>query len=71
MDTSRASSGLREKNSVSLVLDEGAAFIGDLPPQGVAVEEEMERLAASWDTLRRLGVTMVYPAHGPARPIAR
>ncbi len=49
-------------DSVSLVLDQGAAFTGDLTAPLMADEVA----AASWDTLRALGVTTVYPGHGPA-----
>jgi ribonuclease/clavin/mitogillin len=57
------------EDSVSLVLDSGAAFTGDLPPPGLATGEDLERLSASWRLLRDLGVTTVYPAHGPVRPL--
>ncbi|HSJ57875.1 MAG TPA: MBL fold metallo-hydrolase [Anaerolineae bacterium] len=57
------------EDSVSLVLDNGAAFTGDLAPEGVAADEEMERLAASWRVLREHGATTIYAAHGPIRPI--
>lgn len=52
-------------DSVSLVLDDGRAFTGDLPPplEGDAT------LARSWATLRSRGATMVYPGHGPPRPL--
>ncbi len=49
-------------DSVSLVLDQGAAFTGDLTPLLMA----NEIANASWDKLRALGVKMVYPGHGPA-----
>ncbi|OPY31734.1 MAG: Hydroxyacylglutathione hydrolase [Methanomassiliicoccales archaeon PtaU1.Bin124] len=49
---------------VTLVLDEGVAFTGDLPPpNGV---EEGSVAADDWHRLRSLGVRIVYPAHGPA-----
>ncbi|MBN1660538.1 MAG: MBL fold metallo-hydrolase [Anaerolineae bacterium] len=54
------------EDSVSLVLDHGLAFTGDLAPPGLATEEDMESLSASWRLLRELGVTTIYPAHGPA-----
>jgi glyoxylase-like metal-dependent hydrolase (beta-lactamase superfamily II) len=49
-------------DSVTLVLDQGAAFTGDLTAPLMADEIA----AASWDKLRALGVKMVYPGHGPA-----
>jgi endoribonuclease LACTB2 len=57
-------------DSVSLVLDGGAAFTGDLPPEGLATGEDLVRLKADYDLLRALGVTTLYPAHGPVRPLA-
>ena len=56
-------------DSVSLVLDNGAAFIGDLTPLVVAEDHNQEALTASWQRLRDLGVTTIYPGHGPARPL--
>jgi ribonuclease/clavin/mitogillin len=53
------------EDSVTLVLDRGAAFTGDLPRPGHATEENRGAVEASWDRLRALGVTTVYPAHGP------
>ena len=46
-------------DSVSLLLDDGSVFTGDL--------EEEEIAAASWRLLRERGATRVYPAHGPIR----
>jgi glyoxylase-like metal-dependent hydrolase (beta-lactamase superfamily II) len=56
-------------DSVSLVLDDGAAFTGDLTLLGYATEESRELVAASWRLLGEMGVTRVYPAHGPVRPL--
>jgi ribonuclease/clavin/mitogillin len=58
------------EDSVSLVLDEGAAFTGDLPPPSYATAESREAVEASWCRLRALGVTTVYPAHGPVWHLA-
>ena len=53
-------------DSVTLVLDEGAAFTGDLPrpdmSDGIALE--------SWQQIRTLGVKRIYPGHGPVWPLA-
>jgi len=51
-------------DSVSLVLDQGAAFTGDLTPMSVAPAEHADTLAASWQRLRDRGVTTIYPGHG-------
>ena len=57
-------------DSVTLVLDEGAAFTGDLPPPGFVDEDVSPVLAQSWQRLHALNIRMLYPGHGPARPIA-
>lgn len=56
-------------DSVTLVLDEGAAFTGDLPPVFMAAEDTADTLRQSWDNIRSLGATTVYPGHGPATQI--
>lgn len=55
-------------DSVTLVLDGGAAFTGDLPSPAFAQDATRAAVARSWDRLRALNVTRVYPGHGPARP---
>ncbi|KPL22181.1 MAG: hypothetical protein AMJ93_07805 [Anaerolineae bacterium SM23_84] len=56
-------------DSVSLLLDDGSAFTGDLtPPQSVGLEDA-EVVSASWRLLRERGATRVYPGHGPIRQI--
>ena len=52
-------------DSVSLVLDDGSAFTGDLTPPALAAPEQAVVLAASWQRLREHGVTRIYPGHGP------
>lgn len=52
---------------VSLLLDDGAAFTGDLPAEVYAFGDPV--IQASWDLLRAHGATRVYPAHGPIRAI--
>jgi glyoxylase-like metal-dependent hydrolase (beta-lactamase superfamily II) len=54
-------------DSVSLVLDNGAAFTGDLTLASMVATEDPEVVARSWQKLRNLGVTTVYGGHGPAR----
>jgi glyoxylase-like metal-dependent hydrolase (beta-lactamase superfamily II) len=56
-------------DSVSLLLDNGAAFTGDLTHPAVVTEETAAEVARSWATLRELGATTVYPGHGPVRPL--
>lgn len=53
-------------DSVSLVLDDGSAFTGDLTrPEFISVENA-EQVHASWARLREAGARVVYPGHGPA-----
>jgi len=52
-------------DSVSLLLDAGPVFTGDLTPGAMLTDDAAGRLAAaSWQHLRRLGAQMVYPGHG-------
>ena len=52
---------------VSLLLDSGEAFTGDLTAEMFSGGDDMVR--ASWDKLRQLGATTIYPGHGPTRPL--
>lgn len=54
-------------DSVSLLLDDGSVFTGDLPPTHLAGDNV--DVAASWRLLRKHGAARVYPGHGPIRPI--
>jgi ribonuclease/clavin/mitogillin len=56
-------------DSVSLLLDDGSAFTGDLTPPGLVGEGNAGVVAASWRLLRERGATRVYPGHGPVRPL--
>lgn len=56
-------------DSVSLLLDDGSVFTGDLTPPGFATEGDAAAIAASWQLLRERGAKTVYPGHGPVRPI--
>lgn len=58
-------------DSVSLLLDDGSAFTGDLTPLAFIGMEEQAVVAASWRLLRDLGAATVYPGHGPARPMGK
>lgn len=55
-------------DSVSLLLDGGEVFTGDLTHPMLITEAEMAETLASWHLLRRLGATTVYPGHGTIRP---
>jgi endoribonuclease LACTB2 len=56
-------------DSVTLVLDDGAAFTGDLPVPAFIDESISETIRQSWDALRALHARMLYPGHGPVRPL--
>lgn len=56
-------------DSVSLLLDDGSAFTGDLTPPALTGMATAETVTASWRLLREHGATRVYPGHGPARPM--
>ena len=55
--------------SVSLVLDDGSAFTGDLTHPALIAEEPANVVSASWQLLRERGANRVYPGHGPVRPM--
>ncbi len=56
-------------DSVTLVLDDSAAFTGDLPSPDFAVAEAAGQVARSWAAVRSLNTRTIYPGHGPARPL--
>ena len=54
-------------DSVSLLLDDGSVFTGDLPPEEYAWGEAGELVKASWNLLSRKGARKIHPAHGDIR----
>ncbi len=57
-------------DSITLVLDEGLAFTGDLHPADFVPDaNEAQKARASWEKIRQLGAHTVYPGHGPLRRI--
>ena len=53
-------------DSVSLLLDDGSVFTGDLTPPALIGEDEAGAVAtASWRLLRERGAVRIYPGHGP------
>jgi ribonuclease/clavin/mitogillin len=56
------------EHCVSLLLDDGSVFTGDLPPESFAFDNPVA--LESWGLLRERGATMVYPAHGLIRPMS-
>jgi glyoxylase-like metal-dependent hydrolase (beta-lactamase superfamily II) len=56
-------------DSVSLLLDNGYVFTGDLTHPSVVPPEHAALVTRSWDDLRRRGAKTVYPGHGPVHPL--
>lgn len=56
-------------DSVSLLLDSGEVFTGDLTHPQFITEEAAAVTLKSWAKLRELGATRVYAGHGPIRPL--
>ena len=54
-------------DSVSLLLDDGSVFTGDLTP--LVGDAQEERARASWRLLWEKGARQIYPGHGPVRPM--
>jgi glyoxylase-like metal-dependent hydrolase (beta-lactamase superfamily II) len=50
-------------DSVTLLLDDGSAFTGDLPPRFM-LDDEYTAARESWDRLEKHGLRRIYPAHG-------
>jgi len=57
------------EDSVSLLLDDGSVFTGDLTPPAFIGMEDPQVVIASWRLLQERGATRIYPGHGPARPL--
>jgi glyoxylase-like metal-dependent hydrolase (beta-lactamase superfamily II) len=57
------------EDSVSLLLDDGSVFTGDLTHPAFIGMEDTEVVKASWRSLRERGATRIYPGHGPMRPL--
>ncbi len=56
-------------DSVSLLLDDGSVFTGDLTHPALAGADDAGVVGASWRLLRNRGAVRVYPGHGPMRPL--
>jgi len=54
-------------DSVSLLLDDGSVFTGDLTHPALAEEKHIDVVTRSWQMLRDRGATTIYPGHGPMR----
>lgn len=56
-------------DSVSLLLDSGEVFTGDLTHPSYVSTEDPAVVAASWRLLRERGAGRVHPGHGPTYPL--
>ncbi|MBK7920038.1 MAG: MBL fold metallo-hydrolase [Chloroflexi bacterium] len=56
-------------DSVSLLLDDGSVFTGDLTRPEFISMEDAAIVTESWRVLREKGATRVYSGHGPIRQI--
>jgi glyoxylase-like metal-dependent hydrolase (beta-lactamase superfamily II) len=56
-------------DSVSLLLDHGPVFTGDLTHPSMIGQEDPRVVHASWHRLKNLGARHVYAGHGPVRPL--
>lgn len=54
------------EDSVTLLLDDGSAFTGDLQPPGLVLgdEQAQEVSGRSWAKLAEMGMRVVFPGHG-------
>jgi ribonuclease/clavin/mitogillin len=52
-------------DSVTLILDDGSAFTGDLTVPQAARSDAMDLVRASWERIRAKGGRTIYPGHGP------
>ncbi len=51
------------EDSITLILDDGSAFTGDLPPLS-AIPDEDKFSRESWDKIHQHKITRIYSAHG-------
>jgi len=57
-------------DSVSLVLDDGSAFVGDLTFPSRTGDDDREVVMNSWAKLAALHATRIYSGHSPVPPVA-
>ena len=56
-------------DSVTLILDSGEAFTGDLQAESRADESDLATVRKSWEKIRASQARTIFPGHGPARPV--
>jgi ribonuclease/clavin/mitogillin len=54
-------------DSISVLLDDGSVFTGDLTPPDMATPGQAGAVASSWRLLREHGAIRIHPGHGPVR----
>jgi ribonuclease/clavin/mitogillin len=54
-------------DSITLILDEGIAFTGDLLSPTQVAEDSRNQVELSWEKIRTYHVKTIYPGHGPIR----
>ena len=52
-------------DSISFIVDDGEAIIGDLPPEGQRMPGDKEHIR-NWELIRKMGAKIVYPSHAGA-----
>lgn len=57
------------EDSITVILDDGVAFTGDLPYLTQVAEGSMDQAKLSWEKIRRHHVKTIYPGHGPSGPV--
>jgi ribonuclease/clavin/mitogillin len=55
-------------DSITLILDEGLAFTGDLLGPMHVADEARPQAELSWEKIRSHHIKTIYPGHGPIRP---
>jgi endoribonuclease LACTB2 len=56
-------------DSVTLLLDGGATFTGDLTPPTMVDDDPLHPVRRAWDAIRAARATTIYPGHGPSVPV--
>jgi glyoxylase-like metal-dependent hydrolase (beta-lactamase superfamily II) len=51
-------------DSITLILDEGFAFTGDLHPPDRVPEDQLELVKKSWDKIHQHKIIRIFPGHG-------
>jgi glyoxylase-like metal-dependent hydrolase (beta-lactamase superfamily II) len=57
------------EDSVTLILDEGIAFTGDLTHPMAVTEDSRSQVELGWAKIRTYGVKTIYPGHGPVQHV--